>query len=429
MIHLRPRGPGPPNPFFQPEVEGGGQQQQYLEPQVNRQQIMNIIQEMYGPGLRRPDRPMFRSPYPPWMETIPIPRNYRIPEFTLFIEEERQSTIEHVGRFILQCGELGYDDNLKLNLFPHSLLKVAFTWFINLPENSVHTWQDMENQFHAQFFRTEPEMTMVDLSKFKQRQGESAEQYIDRFKKLKNRCHVYMPEIEIIRLAQNGLDFELRKKFEGMMFRNLFELSSRATSYEAILREEQHRNAASSGTYYQEVEFDMEVDIDVAQVIGKKPVVCETLRKTDQPVSMPATQPAKKNVAVSHRQYSFDLSKADALFDELLTNKFLTLTPGHNIPKERDRVGKEYCKWHNSFRHFTNNCVTFRNCVQDLIQKGMLKYAEKDKEVMAVDSDPFPSMVEINMVATDQKKKGKNPRVLLVELEKLHKERLEKMAK
>ena len=67
--------------------------------------------------------------------------------------------------------------------------------------------------------------------------------------------------------------------------------------------------------------------------------------------------------------------------------------------------------------------------MQDLIQKGMLKYAEKDKGVMAVDIDPFPSMVEINMVATDQKKKGKNPRVLLVELEKLHKERLEKMAK
>ena len=67
--------------------------------------------------------------------------------------------------------------------------------------------------------------------------------------------------------------------------------------------------------------------------------------------------------------------------------------------------------------------------MQDLIQKGMLKYAEKDKGVMAVDSDPFPSMVEINMVATEQKKKGKNPRILLVELEKLHKERLEKMAK
>ena len=131
MIHPRPRGSGPPNPYFQPEVEGGGQQQQYLEPQVNRRQIMNIIQEMYGPGLRRPDRPMFRSPYTPWMETIPIPRNYRIPEFTLFIEEERQSTIEHVGRFILQCGEPGYDDNLKLKLFSHSLSKVAFTWFIN----------------------------------------------------------------------------------------------------------------------------------------------------------------------------------------------------------------------------------------------------------------------------------------------------------
>ena len=100
---------------------------------------MNIIQEMYGPGLRRPNRPMFRCPYPPWIKTPPYPRNYSIPEFTLFTREERQLTIKHVGRFILQCGEPGYDDNLKLKLFLHSLSKVAFTWFINLPENSVHT--------------------------------------------------------------------------------------------------------------------------------------------------------------------------------------------------------------------------------------------------------------------------------------------------
>ncbi|XP_028122709.1 uncharacterized protein LOC114319846 [Camellia sinensis] len=292
----------------------------------------------------------------------------------------------------------------------------------------------MESQFHAQFFRAEPEVTMVDLSKFKQRQGESAKQYIDRFKKVKNRCHVYMREIEVIRLVQKGLNFELRKNLEGVMFKDLFELSSTATSYEAILREEQQRNAASLGTYYQEVEFDTDIDIDMAQIIGKKPVICETLRKAGKHVSMPATQLAKKNVAMSHRQYSFDLSKADALFDELLANKFLTLTPGHNIPKEKDSFSKEYCKWHNFFRHSTNNCVTFQNCVQDLIQKGILKYAKKDKGVMAIDSDLFPNMVKINMVSTnfqsiDQKKKDKNPRVLLVELDKLHKERMKKMPK
>ncbi|GMP60200.1 hypothetical protein CsSME_00023173 [Camellia sinensis var. sinensis] len=71
MMNPRPRGPVSPFPYFQPEVQGGGQQQQYFDPQINnRQQIMNLIQKMYGPGLRRPNRPMFRSPYHPDADNI-----------------------------------------------------------------------------------------------------------------------------------------------------------------------------------------------------------------------------------------------------------------------------------------------------------------------------------------------------------------------
>ncbi|CAL5398614.1 unnamed protein product [Camellia sinensis] len=74
---------------------------------------------------------------------------------------------------------------------------------------------------------------------------------------------------------------------------------------------------------------------------------------------MPATHPTKRNANTVFRQYSFDLSKARALFDELLASKFLTLSPGYVILKEQHRVEKEYCKWHNTFRNSTNNCVTF----------------------------------------------------------------------
>jgi hypothetical protein len=96
------------------------------------------------------------------------------------------------------------------------------------------------------------------------------------------------------------------------------------------------------------------------------------------------------------------------LFDELLNQKFLTLSFGHTIPPEKDRKGKDYCKWHNSYRHNTNNCITFRNCVQDLIQKGMLQYAKGNKDVMGIDIDPFPifPMADVNVI-TARLKKGK----------------------
>ncbi|KAF7153132.1 hypothetical protein RHSIM_Rhsim01G0164200 [Rhododendron simsii] len=174
------------------------------------------------------------------------------------------------------------------------------------------------------------------------------------------------------------------------------------TGYEAILMEGEYRKSKSLGTYYQDIEGD--VEIDVAQVIGKAPIVCDTLTKAEKPVNMPSSHPNRRNQA-NFRQYSFDLSKADQLFDELINQKFLTLSPGHIIPPEKDRKGKDYCKWHNSFRHNTNNCVTFRNCVKDLIQKGLLQYAKGNKEVMGIDIDPFP-LAEVNMV-TARLKKGK----------------------
>ncbi|KAG5528729.1 hypothetical protein RHGRI_029405 [Rhododendron griersonianum] len=155
-------------------------------------------------------------------------------------------------------------------------------------------------------------------------------------------------------------------------------------------------------TYYQDVEGD--IKIDVAQVIGKNPIVCDTLVKTEKPLNMPSSQPNRRGGQANYRQYSFELAQADPIFDELLKQKFITLSPGHILPSDKEKKGKEYCKWHNSFRHNTNNCVTFQNCVQDLIQKRLLQYAKGDKEPMGIDSNPFPK-VEVNMVTASLSKR------------------------
>ena len=60
----------------------------------------------------------------------PYPRGYRIPDFSLFFREDGQSTLEHVARFTVQCGELAnyeYFYHFKLRLFPNSLTRAAFT--------------------------------------------------------------------------------------------------------------------------------------------------------------------------------------------------------------------------------------------------------------------------------------------------------------
>lgn len=52
-----------------------------------------------------------------------------------------------------------------MKLFSHSLTGIAFEWYSNLPPELVPNWQRMEEIFHAQFYQTEPEVTMADLAR------------------------------------------------------------------------------------------------------------------------------------------------------------------------------------------------------------------------------------------------------------------------
>ena len=97
----------------------------------------------------------------------------------------------------MQCGELANYENFyhfKLRLFPNSLIGVAFTWYITLPMNSIQSWQEMERQFHTQFFRAELEVCIVELSRVTQKNREMADLFISCFKKMRNKCKIHVLE-------------------------------------------------------------------------------------------------------------------------------------------------------------------------------------------------------------------------------------------
>jgi len=64
------------------------------------------------------------------------------------------------------------------------------------------------------------------------------------------------------------------------------------------------------------------------------------------------------------KEYSFDITKTDEIFDRLLKDEQLKLEDGHVLSSAEEVMGKKYCKWHNSWSHTTNNCVVFRNHLQ-----------------------------------------------------------------
>jgi hypothetical protein len=82
-------------------------------------------------------------------------------------------------------------------------------------------------------------------------------------------------------------------------------------------------------------------------------------------------------------KFTFDVSKFDHIFDELLKSGNIKLT--HTFPPPEELKRRAYCKFHNSFSHAINDCNVFRPQVQSAINEGRLTFHD-----MQVDKAPFP---------------------------------------
>ena len=169
--------------------------------------------------MQRAARLAFRRPCPDRVEReFKRQRNYKVPDFSTFSGDDEKTAYEHISRFVIHCGELSNNGNGKLIMFPNSLTRQAFKQYSSLPPHSIETWNDMEAKFLNYFARTDLGISMADLARLKQELGEIADLFIMRFKRTRLRCQTQLPESEHIRFAVNSLNFELRKKFEGVNF-------------------------------------------------------------------------------------------------------------------------------------------------------------------------------------------------------------------
>ena len=220
----------------------------------------------------------------------------------------------------------------------------------------------MERQFHTQFFIAKLKICLVELSRVTQRGGESIESFITRFKRIRNRCKIHLLETEYVKIAQRGLDIELWKKFQGMDFRDFYELAIKVTKYEELLKEESQRRKTSMGTYCQEVNYE---EIVVADFPSTGSFIFPLLVKKRLTYGRSHRPPLyKHNILLMWQR----LRKS---FDFLLKEKFISFSQDHQLPSKEKLKGKVY------WNHGTNSCWSFRNIIEDRINKGILNFLEK----------------------------------------------------
>ncbi|CAL9020080.1 unnamed protein product, partial [Prunus brigantina] len=119
--------------------------------------------------------------------------------------------------------------------------------------------------------------------------------------------------------------------------------------------------------------------INLAEIVASGPDVCKTLSKASKDQRPTTVQISKfsgtSQKGVGTKSYTFDISQAELIFDQLLKEKMIKLPNGHDIPSANELRNKTFCKWHN-------------------------------KAAMGVDQNPFPNaqanMVNVNFPRPDQ---------------------------
>ncbi|KAI4304437.1 hypothetical protein MLD38_039947 [Melastoma candidum] len=347
----------------------------------HREEPSFYVIEQVVPGIaRRDDTCLYRSPYPAYIDRdFPLPRGYRVPDFTRFSGEDEMTPLEHIARFTHQLGEAAGNDFWKLKLFPNSLTGDAFTWYASLPSGSVASWTQMQSMFVKTFARLDTPMSMFEVMRLRQANGEHPGQFLMKLRKALLRCRPPIPEKDQLLLALNALSIPFRKKLQGERFADLYDLTRRATEYYQLLTEEAKLTRAYQVDTY---------EVDVAEFVKGESTICDPLTRKNS-----KAKASQKNA--EERKYSFDTDKVDAIFDWLYQKKRIRLKPGHRVPQTEREKSRNYCKWHGSFTHTTKDCLSFRNIIQDLIESKELCFPEVD-EVAMVDDNPFGDEVAIH---------------------------------
>jgi hypothetical protein len=101
-------------------------------------------------------------------------------------------------------------------MFPLSLSGTTFTRFTSLTPNSIFTWVQLEQKFHEYFYSGDTELRLSYLTTMKQKNNESATDYIRRFRDTRNQCfNSNIFDKDLADLAYSGLSPYLKEKLDS----------------------------------------------------------------------------------------------------------------------------------------------------------------------------------------------------------------------
>ncbi|XP_050916500.1 uncharacterized protein LOC127131631 [Lathyrus oleraceus] len=274
------------------------------------------------------------SPLAKYVLQTDAPLRTKIPKFTKYAGDTTESTIEHVARYLIEAGDMSNNESLQMKFFPSSLTKNSFTWFTTLPQNSIHSWNQIERMFHEQFYMGQTKISLKELAYVRQKFTEPIDDYLNRFRLLKAMCFTQVPKHELVEMAAGGLDYSIRKKLDTQCLRDMARLADRVRQVERLKEEKARKNKGKRVAYvdfrkdhkdsgHEVPDFDA-TEIDLAELTQGSPYACKVLAHSNEknPIE------PEKNVRFPKKTYTFDVIKCDKFFDLLVKDGQMIVPPG-----------------------------------------------------------------------------------------------------
>jgi hypothetical protein len=210
-------------------------------------------------------------------------------------------------------------------LFPLSLTRTTFAWFPSLAPNTIDSWDQLEQNFHDHFFSGSYQLKLTDLTSVRQSKEESVSDYLKRFKEVKNRCfNLSLTDFELADLSARRLRPAIRDRLEGVEFHMLSNVLVKGMAQELKPnKEKEHSKPHRSNVHVVEHDSDSsddENEVYVAEFVWpSKSIACSC-----------ASLKPKTNGRQEELEFTFDVSKCDRIFDELL--KLGGIKISHTMP-------------------------------------------------------------------------------------------------
>ncbi|MQL89747.1 hypothetical protein Taro_022322 [Colocasia esculenta] len=317
---------------------------------AQRRMIEKIVDDRFaqrGEGTATVD--LYSVPYPVHHQFKKLPPDCPKAPNMLQKFDGQGSPNEHLAYYITAMGELAFDESYLLRYFATSLTGTAFQWYSRLRPNSIVDWADLQKKFIDRFQTAERKVSLAELCSLKQRKGETALDFIKRWR-----------------------DFSMSEKLLGTNIKGFDQLNSAVAEIEMFFADNPTQAPPKSKPGKERAVGKEANAVDFApQSKGKKIMAsCAPSKKVEErppPTSLPQRMSTP---------YSFKRDHTKMLFKLCMKNDLLKL-PAMRRPSEADRVDEpNYCLYYRMLGHSIEDCYVFKNEIQKLIQSRLITMHE-----------------------------------------------------